>query len=79
MPLCGRLSLGSPSWQCFSSTFPVVPTLQASFDAGCLLSLGVLLRLAAAALNYEIYCILDGSLTCKVQDLSCFQPLKMSF
>ena len=35
--------------------------MQASFDAGCLLSLGVLLRLAAAALNYEIYCILDGS------------------
>ena len=35
--------------------------MQASFDAGCLLSLGALMRLAAAALNYEIYCILDGS------------------
>mmetsp|Transcript_56557 Transcript_56557/g.106088 ORF Transcript_56557/g.106088 Transcript_56557/m.106088 type:complete len:247 (-) Transcript_56557:62-802(-) len=35
--------------------------MQDDFDAGCLLSLGVLVRLAVAALNYEIYCMLDGS------------------
>ncbi|CAJ1388580.1 unnamed protein product [Effrenium voratum] len=35
--------------------------MQEKFDAGCLLSLGVQTRLATAALNYEIYCILDGS------------------
>jgi len=35
--------------------------MQDTFDAGCLLSLGVLVRLAAAAINYEIYCMLDGS------------------
>ncbi|CAK9005296.1 unnamed protein product [Durusdinium trenchii] len=35
----------------------------ASFDAGCLLSLGVLLRLAVAAMNYEIYCMLDDPCT----------------
>ncbi|CAE7561716.1 unnamed protein product [Symbiodinium natans] len=35
--------------------------MQDTFDAGCLLSLGVLIRLAAAAINYEIYCMLDGS------------------
>eukprot|EP00913_Durusdinium_trenchii_P023607 g22179.t1 len=37
--------------------------MQASFDAGCLLSLGVLLRLAVAAMNYEIYCMLDDPCT----------------
>ena len=32
---------------------------EASLDAGCFLSLGVLLRFAAAAINYEIFCMLD--------------------
>lgn len=36
-----------------------MPALKA--DAGCVMSLCVLLRVAAAALNYEIYSILDGA------------------